>query len=190
MNQRAGLANVDHAIAEYMAGLLDETGAVAEQQLGPLTTEVGGVAVPLWAQRAFWVDQVHAGGLALALPQRLFRPLQGALKPARKSDPPFIAGVIEENGRRWCCIEPRLFLLGDKTAQAGEYGGFYAVEGSAYAIGVAQQSGEVEVVPEQVLWRGEAGRRPWLAGVRRDPQQAILDASGVIEAVEAILSER
>lgn len=187
----AGLANVDHAIAEYMAGLLDESGLAEAAEAAPLVTEVDGMAVPLWAQRPFAARAAMLSGLALALPTGLFRPLEGPIKPARRDDPACVIGVVMEQGQRWCCIDPRVFMLkGQSLPERSPGGVFLAVEGSTFALHVDSLDAEISIRPEQVLWRGEGGQRPWLAGVTRDPQRALLDASGVIEAIDQHIRQR
>lgn len=135
---------------------------------------------PIWAQQPFECLLFRVGGLALAAPLIEL----GAIYPLEEDNLTSIFGqtswfmgllpVKEYNVR---AIDTALVVMPERYEQPmrERYRFVISLYGADWGLAVDEVMNSVRLDPDQVRWRGQRSKRPWLAGTVVDQMCALLD---------------
>lgn len=79
-------------------------------------------------------------------------------------------------------IDTQAKIFAGSARARREQGYSYALmlEGEQWGLGCDGVGAVIDLTPEQVQWRGEHGRRPWLAGTLKEHACALLDVDACL----------
>lgn len=172
----ADIMTAEAALADYIGDLLAQPDA-AERQRFPSDD----VAAPEFECRL-----IGAGGVTLAVRRQdvtAVHPWPDDYAADTESDG-CIAGHGTCDGRRVALIDTaRVILPANQHAALAalpDRGCEVLLIGDGWGL-VSEITGKpLTLKPDAVRWRGESGRRPWLAGVVAEPQCALIDMAGLV----------
>lgn len=164
--------------------------AVAEAQLAqseqPLAWNANGR--PAWAARRFDCLLFKVDGLALAVPMVLLGtifPMDNELTPLF-GQPDWFLGLLSVTDKRNIkVIETARLVMPERYREEAAQTLKYAVgiHGCDWALACHEVVGSITLEPDEVKWRSERTRRPWLAGTVVEHMCALID----LEAFEQAL---
>lgn len=135
---------------------------------------------PLWAQEAFDALLFDVGGLTLAVPLVSL----GQIVPLNKEvlTPIFgqvdwFMGMLSSNLGQLRVVNTALFVMPEKYderfPESAEY--VISLDGVPWALAVNRVNQPVRLNPDEIKWRSERSKRPWLAGTVKTAMCALLD---------------
>ncbi|MFT7560752.1 MAG: purine-binding chemotaxis protein CheW, partial [Flavobacteriales bacterium] len=134
---------------------------------------------PVWAQERFEVLLFEVSGLTLAVPLvslgQIF-PLTSELTPIfGQSD--WMMGLLPTTLGKMRVVNTSLFVMPEKYDERFVESAKYAVsiDGLPWALAVDCVNQPISLEPEDIRWRGQRGKRPWLAGTVKSEMCALLD---------------
>lgn len=162
------------------------------------TSEPDAVRIPpQWAETEFPTLLFRVRGMDMAAPMLHLGGIatldEKGLQPVAGQAPWFI-GLMRWNGRTIRVIDTARLLMGEKgedTAPAddGRRRGYRCVivlHGTDWGLAVDHPGESRTLQPENIRWRRERGRRPWLAGTLSDNLCSLLDTGAIIERLAPI----
>lgn len=141
---------------------------------------------PDWAQQRFECLLFKVAGLTLAVPlvelggvlvvEEELRPLFGQPDWFLGLLPSKTAGTVK-------AIDTARWVMPEKYPEKGLSDFKYVIlmEGSEWGMACHSVEDAITLEPDQVRWRSDRGRRPWLAGTVIDHMCAIMDVAALME---------
>lgn len=137
---------------------------------------------PLWAQRPFECLLFKSGGLTLAVPLVEL----GSIYPLEADDITGIfgqidwfLGIMRTKYGNLRVVDTAKVVMPERyqPAMAEGYHFVLSLNESDWGLGIDDIEGTALLDPEAVRWRGERGKRPWLAGTVIEKMCAVLDVA-------------
>ncbi len=175
--------------SEALSQLFSAAPLLATADDPPTSTDTVG---PYQSSIPMQVILLELAGLKLALP---LHELNGILRhPPKLSQipcsAPWVLGVHATGGRNIQVVDSTALLLPERYRQEN-HGGMDRTQHLIVLIGNGEwgldclaASNVIELQPEQVNWRPDRSRRPWLAGTVREHLCALLDTSAFVSWLE------
>lgn len=140
---------------------------------------------PQWAQERFDVLLLDVAGLSLAVPLISLGqivPLTEELTPIfGQSD--WFMGIFPAQERKLRVVNTALFVMPEKYHASLQENVGYAVSLDAvpWALAVDKINQPISLDPDEIKWRTERSKRPWLAGTVKSAMCALLDIPKMAE---------
>jgi purine-binding chemotaxis protein CheW len=140
---------------------------------------------PSWAQRPFECLLFRVGGLGLAVPLAelgsIYKLEPGALTTIFGQAPWFM-GLLPVKGYNVRTIDAAQVVMPERyTPELREqYRYVISLHGSDWGLAVDGVADSVILQPDDVRWRSQRGKRPWLAGTVVDRMCALLDVAQLV----------
>ncbi len=140
---------------------------------------------PQWAQSRFEALLFEVSGLTLAVPLVSLGqivPLSEELTPIfGQSD--WFMGILPTPHGRLRIVNTALFVMPEKydASFAARAGYAISLDGVPWALAVDKVNQPISLEPEEIRWRSERTRRPWLAGTVKSAMCALLDIPRMAE---------
>tara|TARA_R110000751_G_scaffold30179_2_gene77411 strand:+ start:7351 stop:8109 length:759 start_codon:yes stop_codon:yes gene_type:complete len=190
--QAAPAPVVEARKAEAPQRLRDNTPSVVESvpavsQPEPETSIPVPAASPAWREQSFEALLFDVGGLKLAVPLvslGTIYPLDTEITPLFGQPDWFLGIMATQAGNlkvldtaRWVMPERYSEELKDRLAFV------ISVEGYDWGMAVHGVHQSIRLQPEQIKWRSQESKRPWLAGTVIDHMCALLDVSALASLI-------
>ncbi|MGH1371871.1 MAG: chemotaxis protein CheW [Cellvibrionaceae bacterium] len=136
---------------------------------------------PQWAQERFEVLLFEVAGLTLAVPLislGQIQPLTDELTPLfGQAD--WLMGLLPTSGGKIRTINTAKFVMPERYQEAFLEAARYVVSinGLPWGLAVDAVNQPITLEPDDVKWRSERGKRPWLAGTVKEHMCALLDVA-------------
>lgn len=134
---------------------------------------------PIWAQERFDVLLFGVSGLTLAVPLVALgqiQPIGEGLTPIFGQSKWFM-GLLPTNAGKIKTINTALFVMPEKYSdtflETAKY--VISIDGLSWGLAVDSVNQPVSLSPDEVKWRGERSKRPWLAGTVKSSMCALID---------------
>ncbi len=134
---------------------------------------------PVWAQDRFEVLLFQVAGLTLAVPLIALghiHPITDELTPIFGQADWFMGLQPSPNGRIRC-VNTALFVMPDRYnpnfVQTAKY--VVSIDGMDWGLAVDQVQQPNTIDPDEVTWRSQRTKRPWLAGTVKAAMCALID---------------
>ncbi len=156
----------------------EETYDSFHSQLGQ-DTEWAKNGRPKWAQDRFDALLFDVAGLTLAVPLVAL----GQIVPINKDVTPIFGqadwfmGLLPTALGKLRVVNTALFVMPEKYSDAFLESAAYAIslDGVSWALAVDKVNQPISLDPNEIKWRGERSRRPWLAGTVKSAMCALID---------------
>lgn len=134
---------------------------------------------PAWAQKNFEVLLFDVAGLTLAVPLIALgqiQPITDALTPLFGQADWFM-GIQPTPAGKIRTVNTAKFVMPERYDEAFLDSAKYVISiaGVPWGLAVDSVKQPVTLAPEDVKWRGERSKRPWLAGMVKERMCALLD---------------
>lgn len=134
---------------------------------------------PAWAQKRFEVLLFQVSGLTLAVPLIALgqiHPLTGELTPLFGQADWFM-GILNTATERVRTVNTARFVMPERYDPQFERSARYviSIHGVPWGLAVDSVKQPISLAPDDVKWRTERSRRPWLAGTVKEHMCALLD---------------
>lgn len=144
---------------------------------------------PVWAQQPFDVLLFRVAGLTLAVPiiaLGQIYPITDGLTPLFGQAEWFM-GLQPTPTGRLRTVNTALFVMPERYDPAFVQSARYVVsiDGLDWGLAVDEVQQPIRLAPEDVTWRSERGKRPWLAGTVKTAMCALLDVPQVGRLLES-----
>lgn len=130
-----------------------------------------------------------ADGLTLAIPRaRAAGVVRCAVQARETADtaPPWLLGYFAHCGNAVAAVEiARILIPGAEAEGAAQLRTIVLLHGGRIGLVCDAIAGPLVIAPNEVCWRSERTRRPWLAGTAAARGCAILDIEALIDLVRA-----
>lgn len=162
----------------------EEALAEPEPAMSALPTEMKEVewlenGRPAWAQKRFDVLLFKVSGLTLAVPLIALgqiQPLTDELTPLFGQADWFM-GLLPTPGGKIRTVNTAKFVMperyDERFLETAQY--VISIDGVPWGLAVDSVNQPISLNPEDVKWRSERSRRPWLAGTVKEHMCALLD---------------
>lgn len=159
---------------------LDEA-STAEQELAPPTTEWLANGRPSWAQERFECLLFSVGGLTLAVPLvelGTIIPIDDGLTTIFGQADWFM-GLLQTNTVNLRTVNTAKVVMPERYTDdmKDTFSYVISINGVDWGLAVDTVSNAIALDPEDVRWRSQRGKRPWLAGTVVEHMCALLDVS-------------
>lgn len=139
--------------------------------------------VPAWREAPFEALLFEVGGLTLAVPLvslGTIHALEGEITPLF-GQPDWFLGILPTGGGNLKVLDTARWVMPERyTDDLKDNLRFViSVEGHDWGMAVHNVSKSIRLAPEQVKWRSQEGKRPWLAGTVIEHMCALLDISSL-----------
>lgn len=136
---------------------------------------------PQWAQERFEVLLFEVAGLTLAVPLislGQIQPLTDELTPLFGQADWFM-GLLPTPGGKIRTINTAMFVMPERYQESFLEAARYVVSisGLPWGLAVDAVNQPITLQPDDVKWRSERGKRPWLAGTVKEHMCALLDVA-------------
>jgi len=144
---------------------------------------------PQWAASGFECLLFYVGGLKLAVPLILLggiHRIDQELTPLF-GQPDWFLGLYPrktmEGQQNIRVVHTSKWVMPEKQTQEVDPLNHYVISlgDSEWGLLSHKLSDSIRLMPDQVKWRSDAGKRPWLAGTVIDHMCAILDVSSMVD---------
>ncbi|MBC6907142.1 chemotaxis protein CheW [Saccharophagus sp. K07] len=144
---------------------------------------------PLWAQKHFEVLLCRVSGLTLAVPLVALghiHPLTEQLTPIFGQAEWFM-GLQPTPAGQIRVVNTALFVMPERYDPAFVESARYVItiDGLDWGLAIDQVQQPTRLNPEDVTWRGERSKRPWLAGTIKSAMCALLDIPRMGQMLES-----
>ena len=165
-------------------GLILENEVVIDQPLSPLTDQES------WSSQGVECLVFSVGGLKLAVPLLFL----GGVHEVDASDvkpligqPAWYLGMVHKNEENLQVIDTASFIMPERTLSLSEQGYKYLIqlEKTPWTIACQSIDDTVRLEANEIKWRGDRGKRAWLAGTVIEKMCALIDVSGLLQQVES-----
>lgn len=149
---------------------------------------------PVWAQDRFDVLLFKVAGLTLAVPLIALgqiHPLTEDLTPIFGQAEWFI-GLQPSSHGKIRCVNTAMFVMPERYQSSFVETAKYVVsiDGLDWGLVVDEVQQPRRIHPDEVTWRGERSKRPWLAGTVRSAMCALIDIPQMGQLLEASDAKR
>jgi purine-binding chemotaxis protein CheW len=143
-----------------------------------------------WSRQGVECLVFSVGGLKLAVPLLLL----GGVHEVDRNDvkplmgqPQWYLGMIRSNELNLQVIDTASFIMPERTQSLAEQGFKYLIqlEKTPWAIACQSIDDTVRLEATEIKWRGDRGKRAWLAGTVIEKMCALIDVSGLLQQVES-----
>ena len=143
-----------------------------------------------WSSQGVECLVFSVGGLKLAVPLLLL----GGVHEVDRNDvkplmgqPQWYLGMIRSNELNLQVIDTASFIMPERTQSLAEQGFKYLIqlEKTPWAIACQSIDDTVRLEATEIKWRGDRGKRAWLAGTVIEKMCALIDVSGLLQQVES-----
>ncbi|WP_339650446.1 chemotaxis protein CheW [Halopseudomonas pelagia] len=147
------------------------------------------VEQPLWREQAFEALLFNVGGLTLAVPLILLgtiHPLDSDITPLF-GQPDWFLGIMPTTAGNLKVLDTARWVMPERyTPALRENLRFViSVQGHDWGLAVHDVSKSVKLMPEQIKWRSQEGKRPWLAGTVIEHMCALVDVASLASLIAA-----
>ena len=144
-------------------------------------------AVAAWREEPFEALLFDVGGLKLAVPLVLLGtiyPLEDEITPLF-GQPDWFLGILATQAGNIKVLDTARWVMPERyTPELKDSLSFViSVEGYDWGMAVHGVQQSIRLAPEQIKWRSQQGKRPWLAGTVIDHMCALLDVSALAELI-------
>lgn len=155
----------------------------------PLARLEAEAAEPHWRDKPFEALLFDVGGLTLAVPLILLgtiHPLDGEITPLF-GQPDWFLGIMPTSAGNLKVVDTARWVMPERYTPAlrDNVRFVISVQGHDWGLAVHDVSQSVKLTPEQVKWRSQAGKRPWLAGTVIEHMCALVDVAALAALVAA-----
>lgn len=144
---------------------------------------------PDWAQEPFEVLLFDVCGLKLGVPmEALGRIIKTKEEPHNIiGKPPWFMGAYDESEQRLYVVDTAMYIMPEKGFDMTELGFSYVIQlqRSRWTLACKEVQTTVRIEPEQVKWRSQDGKRPWLAGTIIDHMCALIHVDSLVDLLES-----
>lgn len=143
--------------------------------------------VPQWREQAFEALLFDVGGLKLAVPLVLLGtiyPLEDEITPLF-GQPDWFLGILSTQAGNIKVLDTARWVMPERyTPELKDSLSFViSVEGFDWGMAVHGVHQSIRLEPDQIKWRSQQGKRPWLAGTVIDHMCALLDVSELAKLI-------
>jgi len=177
------------APVEAEAPAVTEPPAVTGTELSPAAAPAGEQAIPSWAEAPFPCLLFTVDGLNLAVPLvhlNGIQPWREELTPMPNHQPWYL-GLARNQGVNTRVVDTALVVLPQERRQAMDdagrqpFGNVILIDEARWGLACTAVGDMITLQPDDVRWRSQRGRRPWLAGTVIKEMCALLDTSALAE---------
>lgn len=141
------------------------------------------IATPAWREQPFEALLFDVGGLMLAVPLvslGTIHPLETDITPLF-GQPDWFLGILPTQSGNLKVLDTARWVMPERYQAELKDGLRFviSVEGHDWGMAVHGVSKSIRLTPEQIKWRSQAGKRPWLAGTVIEHMCALLDVSAL-----------
>jgi purine-binding chemotaxis protein CheW len=175
---------IETAVAVVEAEPAIETSAVVETELLTQQFQIPGLewmpnGLPQWAQSRFDVLLFKVSGLTLAVPLvslGQIQPITDELTPLFGQADWFM-GLQPTPQGKIRTVNTAKFVMPERYDECFVKSAKYVVSinGVPWGLAVDSVNQPISLMPEEVKWRGDRSKRPWLAGTVKEHMCALLD---------------
>lgn len=154
--------------------------AVVEPVAPPPPTAIG---TPAWREQPFEALLFDVGGLMLAVPLvslGTIHPLETEITPLF-GQPDWFLGILPTQTGNLKVLDTARWVMPERYQTELKDGLRFviSVEGYDWGMAVHGVSKSIRLMPDQIKWRSQDGKRPWLAGTVIEHMCALLDVSAL-----------
>lgn len=140
-------------------------------------------AQPGWREQEFEALLFDVGGLTLAVPLvslGTIHALDTEITPLF-GQPDWFLGILPTSGGNLKVLDTARWVMPERYSDVLQDGLRFVISVQGYDWGLAVHgvSRSIKLTPDQVKWRSQQGKRPWLAGTVIDQMCALLDVSAL-----------
>uniref|UniRef100_UPI00123B5EB0 chemotaxis protein CheW n=1 Tax=Pseudomonas profundi TaxID=1981513 RepID=UPI00123B5EB0 len=171
---------------QYIASQSVDTGLSAEwqtveQELAP--QESAPVQQAEWRERPFEALLFDVGGLTLAVPLvslGTIHSLESEITPLF-GQPDWFLGILPTPAGNLKVLDTARWVMPERYSPAlqNDLRFVISVQGYDWGMAVHGVSRSIKLSPDQIKWRSQQGKRPWLAGTVIEHMCALLDLSAL-----------
>lgn len=194
------LAPVVPAPPAVMNAPAAKVGASAEPVIAPVAvvetvyepepepeTSAGVAEQPAWRDQPFEALLFDVGGLTLAVPLILLgtiHTLEAEITPLF-GQPDWFLGIMPTTSGNLKVLDTARWVMPERYSPALQDNLRFviSVQGYDWGLAVHDVSKSVKLRPDQVKWRSQAGKRPWLAGTVIDHMCALVDVAALASLI-------
>ncbi len=145
---------------------------------------------PAWAQEKFECLLFNVSGLTLAVPLKELGgvlTMEADLNPLFGQPDWFLGLLPSKTAGTVKTIDTARWVMPEKYTDEAREGLKYVIlmEGTDWGMACHEVAEAISLEPDQVKWRSERSRRPWLAGTVVDHMCAIMDVSALVDLLRA-----
>lgn len=143
-----------------------------------------------WSSQGVECLVFSVGGLKLAVPLLLLGGVHEVdtdeVKPLM-GQPQWYLGMVHKNDQNLQVIDTASFIMPERTQSLAEQGFKYLIqlEKTPWTIACQSIDDTVRLEANEIKWRGDRGKRAWLAGTVIERMCALIDVSGLLQQVES-----
>ncbi len=144
---------------------------------------------PQWAQQEFDVLLFDVCGLKLAVSMEA---LGRIIKVEQELNqligrPPWFMGAHTENEQSLYVVDTAKFIMPEKGFDLAQMGFGYIIQlqRSHWTLACKEVYSTVRIQPDQVKWRSNQGKRPWLAGTVIEHMCALIHVDSLVALLES-----
>lgn len=143
-----------------------------------------------WSSQGVECLVFSVGGLKLAVPLLLLGGVHEVdaedVKPLM-GQPQWYLGMVHKNEQNLQVIDTASFIMPERTQSLAEQGYKYLIqlEKTPWTIACQSIDDTVRLEANEIKWRGDRGKRAWLAGTVIEKMCALIDVSGLLQQVES-----
>ncbi|PCC97440.1 CheW domain-containing protein [Halopseudomonas pelagia] len=178
--------DISRAVIETTAVAVKEVEAEVEveaENVLPLVEQ------PQWREQPFEALLFDVGGLTLAVPLILLgtiHPLDSEITPLF-GQPDWFLGIMPTSAGNLKVLDTARWVMPERYTPAlrDDLRFVISVQGHEWGLAVHDVSKSVKLTPEQIKWRSQEGKRPWLAGTVIEHMCALVDVSALAGLIAA-----
>lgn len=179
------------ALADYVGALLQDDAALAGSNSGEVAVFERTPLIPQWGCGSFNCLMVDVGNISLAIAAE--KVLGTMAWEHHSSDPtvPILDTLVSPDGQLITIIDvarvvlPRDQWPRNRGKDNGGMSPLVLVADGQFGLLVDRLNGEKTIVSQEVTWRSEATRRPWLAGTSKSLACAVLDVDALLGLMDS-----
>lgn len=143
-----------------------------------------------WSSQGVECLVFSVGGLKLAVPLLLLGGVHEVdadeVKPLM-GQPQWYLGMVHKNDQNLQVIDTASFIMPERSLSLAEQGFKYLIqlEKTPWTIACQSIDDTVRLEANEIKWRGDRGKRAWLAGTVIERMCALIDVSGLLQQVES-----
>lgn len=143
-----------------------------------------------WSSQGVECLLFSVSGLKLAVPLLLLGGVHEVIADDVKpliGQPKWYLGLIHREDQNLQVIDTATFIMPERAESLAEQGYKYLIqlEKSPWAIACQSIDDTVRLEASEIKWRGDRGKRVWLAGTVIEKMCALIDVSGLLQRVES-----
>ena len=177
------VAEMDSTVTEVPAVTVPVVELQVEEQSSHELDEPALVDQPQWREQPFEALLFNVGGLTLAVPLILLgtiHPLESEITPLF-GQPDWFLGIMPTSAGNLKVLDTARWVMPERyTPELRDDLRFViSVQGYEWGLAVHDVSKSVKLTSEQIKWRSQEGKRPWLAGTVIEHMCALVDVSAL-----------